>query len=124
VLIIAPVGGIIGKGKRALPVDRTLATARSIEFDTIVIAAGTTPSKDIKQVVMLQEAYRHCKALGGWGDGTDGLAAAGIPLDGPGILIGNSVTAAFTSEVVTALGLHRVWDRAEDVMASMVPPVN
>ena len=56
-------------------VQRTALTARSIEFDAVLVAAGTTPSSDIKTVVLLQEAYRHCKALGAWGDGAAGLEA-------------------------------------------------
>ena len=51
-------------------VDRTLLTARSVEFDALVVAGGTTPTGDIKLTLLLQEAFRHCKALGAWGDGT------------------------------------------------------
>jgi catalase len=53
-----------------MTVDRTLATTRSIEFDALVVASGTTPTADIKLVVLLQEAFRHCKAVAAWGDGT------------------------------------------------------
>ena len=49
-------------GPHQLTVDRTLLTARSIEFDALVVAGGTTPTNDIKLVLLLQEAYRHCKA--------------------------------------------------------------
>jgi catalase len=122
VLVIAPVGGVLGEGANAQVVERTRATARSIEFDTIVIAAGTAPSNDIKQVILLQEAYHHSKALGAWGDGAAGLEAAGIPAGGPGVLVGSTVGKPFIDELVAALGLHRVWDRAPAVMASAVPP--
>ncbi len=122
VLVIAPVGGTVGTGKNATTVDRTLATTRSTEFDAVLIAAGTAPSGDIKQVIMLQEAYRHLKTVGAWGDGSAGLESAGIPLDGPGVLIADRYGSAFSTELVTALGLHRVWDRADAVMASAVAP--
>jgi catalase len=122
VLVIAPVGGVLKKGHQHIAVDRTAATARSIEFDLIVVAAGTTPSRDIKQVVMLQEALRHCKPLAYWGDGVAGLQAAGVDPDEVGVLAGKTVGKAFTDELITALGLHRVWDRAIDVMASEVAP--
>jgi catalase len=121
-LVLAPVGGTIGKGTRQQIVERTPATARSIEFDAVLIAARTAPSADIKQVILLQEAYRHCKLLGAWGDGVAGLEAAGIALDGPGVVVGETVVGAFTKELINALGLHRAWDRAPDVMASAVPP--
>jgi hypothetical protein len=29
---------------------------------------------------------------------------------------------AFSDELMAVLGMHRVWDRASDVMASQVPP--
>jgi len=66
-LVIAPVGGVLKAGRRKITVDRTLATARSIEFDALVVAGGTTPSHDIKLIVLLQEAFRHCKAPSAWG---------------------------------------------------------
>ena len=68
-LVTAPVGGVLKSGRRTVIVERTLLTARSIEFDAVVVAAGTAPSGDIKLVMMLQEAFRHCKALRAWGDG-------------------------------------------------------
>jgi Catalase-related immune-responsive/C-terminal domain found in long catalases len=39
---------------------------------------------DIKLVVLLHEAYRHCKPLGAWGDGVSLLDAAGIERGAPG----------------------------------------
>ncbi|MGI8761120.1 MAG: catalase [Jatrophihabitantaceae bacterium] len=122
VLVIAPAGGVLRKGRTQLVADRTLLTARSIEFDAVVVAAGTEPSGDIKVVLLLQEAYRHCKALAAWGDGAAILHAAGIPAGGPGVFTGDAVDKSFTGELVTALGLHRAWARAELVTASAVPP--
>ncbi|GIF23308.1 catalase [Actinoplanes tereljensis] len=124
VLVIAPHGGTLGKGRSVLPIDRSILTARSIEFDAVLVAAGTAPDTDIKTVLLLQEAYRHLKALGAWGDGGRLLQAVGVDLDGPGVLAGDVVAKAFIDDLVTALGLHRVWDRADAVMASAVPPAD
>jgi hypothetical protein len=57
-LVIAPVAGVLKAGRRTVTVDRTLPTARSIEFDALVVGGGTTPTGDIKLVVLLQEAFR------------------------------------------------------------------
>ena len=46
-LVVAPVGGVLKAGRRSVTVDRTLATTRSIEFDALVVAAGTAPVADI-----------------------------------------------------------------------------
>ncbi|MDX1891181.1 catalase [Mycolicibacterium sp. 050158] len=122
VLVTAPVGGTLRAGRRAVVVDRTFATARSIEFDAVVVAAGTTPTPDIKLVVLLQETFRHCKAVGAWGDGVSLLDAAGIDRAAAGVLIASDADKAFGSDLTTALGLHRAWARADAVMASAVPP--
>jgi catalase len=121
-LVIAPVGGKLGTDLLQVGVDRTLATARSIEFDAILVADGTAPTNDIKLVVLLQEAFRHCKAMGSWGNGTATLTDAGIDVGRPGVSTSDRVDEGFTKELVTALGLHRAWDRATAVMASAIPP--
>jgi catalase len=122
-LVIAPAGGVLGRGARAETVDRTLLTARSVEFDALVVAGATTPSGDIRLTLLLQEAFRHCKALAAWGNGTAVLEAAGITADAPGVVTSDAVTKPFTDQLAAAVGLHRAWDRASDVMASAIPPV-
>ena len=123
-LVIAPVGGVLKSGRRSVTVDRTLATARSIEFDALVIAAGTTPMPDIKLVVLLQEAFRHCKAIAAWGDGVALLKVARIPVKGPGLAVADDADKDFVTTLAAALGLHRAWDRSANVMASAVPPAS
>ena len=68
------------------------------------------------------KAYRHCKALGAWGNGSAVLEDAGIPLAGDGMVTGKVVGKAFTDQLVASIGLHRAWARAEAVMASAVCP--
>ncbi len=122
VLVIAPFGGTLTNGAEELVVDRTLLTSRSIEFDAVLVAGETEPTNDIKLVILLQEAYRHCKALGAWGNGSAVLEDAGIPLSGEGMVTGKVVGKAFTDQLVASIGLHRAWARAEAVMASAVSP--
>ena len=38
--MIAPVAGVLKAGRRTVTVDRTLPTARSIEFDALVVGGG------------------------------------------------------------------------------------
>jgi catalase len=121
-LVIAPVGGVLKSGRRSITVDRTLATARSIEFDALVVADGTTPTGDIKLVVLLQEAFRHCKAIAAWGDGGAVLKSARISAKDAGVEVAEDVDKTFTANLAAALGLHRAWDRAAKVMGSTVPP--
>ncbi|MCZ4076508.1 catalase [Rhodococcus sp. H36-A4] len=120
--VIAAVGGVLGKAAHTQIIERTFLTVRSIEFDAFVVAGGTTPSTDIKLVVLLQEAFRHCKAIGAWGDGTAVLEQAGIGTADAGVVVGETAVKAFNDALLDAVGLHRAWDRAPAVMASAVPP--
>jgi catalase len=118
VLVTAPVGGKLKSGRRALVVERTFATARSIEFDAVIVAAGTAPTNDVRLVVLLQELYRHCKPLGAWGDGNALLELAGIDANAPGVLVSQEADKAFGEALINALGLHRAWERTDAVMSS------
>ncbi|HVU91972.1 MAG TPA: catalase, partial [Jatrophihabitans sp.] len=95
-LVISAVGGELRKGSRTEIIERTFATTRSIEYDALLVAGGTAPVEDVRVWTLLQEAYRHGKPLGAWGSGSEQLTAAGIPLDGPGVLTGPSMVKAFS----------------------------
>ncbi len=120
--VIAPVGGTLVAGRTEVIVERTPLTTRSIEFDAVVVAGGTTTGRDIKTVLLLQEVYRHCKALAAWGDAAAILEAAGVPLDAPGVVVGDKLGTPLTDRLVAAIGLHRAWARAEQVMTYEAPP--
>ncbi len=111
--LVAEHGGSIARGSLRAPVDRTYLTTRSIEFDAVVVAGGAAPlATEIKAVIMLQEAYRHLKAIAAWGDGTDVLSAAGVDIEAPGVVTASSSTASLAKSLATNIGLHRAWERA------------
>ena len=72
--------------------------------------AGTSHSvvTDPRVVKLLQEAWRHCKAIGAV-DARDALAAAAIPDTAAGVVTGK--TSAVGTQMLTLLGVHRVWER-------------
>ena len=129
-LVIAPAGGVLGKGADQVTVQRTFATARSVEFDALLLAGtpgagadaygardakagnGTADAAaaDPRVLLMLAEAYRHAKPLAGWDGAQQVLSAAGIPAQAPGVLAGEDATQVLTA-TVGLLGQHRVWDR-------------
>jgi catalase len=119
VRVIAPVGGVLKKGAREEIIERTLLTTRSVEYDAVLIAGGAGSLADIKLSILLQEAFRHAKVIGAWGDGEQALQTAGIDTTAAGILLSPGVNAAYGKSLVKALGLHRVWERAPQVMASV-----
>lgn len=123
-LLIAPTGGPIGDS--GLVAQRTFLTARSIEFDALLLAGSpppgpdATPARDAKAgapgeavdprvLLMVEECYRHAKAIGAWGDGRLAVETAGVAA-AAGIVTGDDATKVFT-ELMTLLGAHRVWDR-------------
>jgi catalase len=109
--VLAPSGGMIKKGRSSQVVDRTFLTTRSIEYDALVVAAGNPLLQDIRLTVLLGELFRHCKAIGAWGDGDQVLTTAGIDLTAPGIVLGETVAKPYTTDLFAAVGLHRAWDR-------------
>jgi catalase len=121
-LIIANHGGELGDG---LVAQRTFATARSVEYDAVLVAGAPTPPGttgggpeanptpailDGRVALLLQEAFRHGKAIAAWDAGTAALEAAGIPADVPGVIVTSGATAAL-DDVMAALGKHRAWER-------------
>ncbi|MEU6995437.1 catalase [Streptomyces sp. NPDC046465] len=134
-LVIAPAGGELDASGDPVTVQRTYATARSIEYDALLLAGApgsgadafgardakagkgrksarrtTGTTTDPRVLLLLSEAFRHGKAIGGWNGAETTLAAAGIPGDAPGVVSGDTGTGAL--EGLTGLmGAHRVWER-------------
>ncbi|MFJ9523161.1 catalase [Kitasatospora sp. NPDC101801] len=125
-LLIGPTGAALADD---VPVQRTFAATRSVEFDALVVLAAPAPgaddlgardaksappaaadSVDSRIALLVSEAYRHAKPLAGTGAALPVWVSAAIDYQAPGI-----VTTDDTSELVTALvrllGAHRAWDR-------------
>lgn len=128
-LVIAPVGGMLGDGDQAVTVQRTFLTARSTEFDALIVAARAEPAADAqvgldakagagdpgevvdpRVALLLSEAFRHAKAIGAWGTGATVIDAAGIPQSGAGVAVGAGPDSVVPA-VETLLASHRVWER-------------
>ena len=122
--VVAPHGGELGTGKNTQVVERTNVTARSIEFDAIVVANGAPKDGDSQAVILLQEAFRQLKPFAAWGDGAEVLTAAGIDAAAPGVLSAKTATKNLTADLIKAMKQHRVWTRADLVTASAVPPAS
>ncbi|MFI6870310.1 catalase [Nocardia sp. NPDC050406] len=109
-LVIAPTGGELGSRTKAVKIARTLDTARSIEFDALLI---TSTVADPRLHILLQEAHRHLKAIAYTPDGEDAIAAAGIAEKSAGVQPAASIGAAFEA-LAALLPEHRVWARAAE----------
>ncbi|MFC7848787.1 catalase [Arthrobacter sp. NPDC057388] len=127
-LVIAPSGGTLGgEADGGIPVQRTYLTARSTEFDAVILAGSVAPADDAEQgldpkagepgasldpriVLLLSETFRHAKAIGAWGSGSAGLDAARIPDDAAGVVLGDSA-GQVVPQIQELLGAHRAWER-------------
>lgn len=130
-LVIAPAGGVLDAGGEPITIQRTYATARSVEFDAVLVAgapgrgADAYGARDAKAVagmaragdgsdprllLMLTEAFRHGKVVGGWQGGAAALEQAGIPTSAPGVVTGERGSDVL-EKVTELLGAHRVWER-------------
>ena len=116
--VLAPTGGELAADGGPVVIDRALVSTRSIEYDAMVIADGTGGFRDIKLTVLLQEMFRHCKALAALGDGEQVLRDAGIDPAAPGISTAAEMSSDFTAELIAAVGLHRAWARADLIMSA------
>jgi catalase len=123
-LLVAAHGGMLESGT---PVQRTFATTRSVEFDALLLAGCPAPAPDALPArdakvepdatpldprvrLLVEECFRHAKAIGAWGSGSDALTVSGCPAGAAGVVVGDDATAVL-DQVVGLLGSHRVWER-------------
>jgi catalase len=109
-------GAIAGAGRKPdeLVVDRSFLTACSAEADALVVADRTSLAGERAVLTYVQEAYRHHKTIGAWGDGAAVLDAAGVEADAAGVVLAAKATKTMARAVVAALGRHRHWERAPE----------
>ncbi len=70
---------------------------------------GPAGSVDPRILIMVTEAFRHAKAIGGWGSAAAVLATAGLDEAAAGIVLGDpGEVVPKVSELLTE---HRVWKR-------------
>ena len=104
-VLVAPNGGAVGD---SLEAQRTFATVRSVELDAVVLAGAAL---DDRVVLLVDECFRHGKAIGAWAPGTQVLESSRVAQAvSPGVVVGESATEVVEG-VVDLLGSHRVWHR-------------
>jgi catalase len=121
-LVIAPTGG---EG-----VQRTFATARSVEYDALVLAGNPEPAPDAygardakvsddaeavtdidsRVLTLVTEAFRHGKPIAAHGDGEAVLEAVGLTGSDAGVAAASGGGDAL-ERLIALLRGHRVWNR-------------
>lgn len=114
--IVAPhLGLLTSEQGTPVPAAKAFLTAQSVEFDVIVVAGGAgaaTLAADPAAAMFVQEAYRHHKTIGAWGEGVAALEVFGIPADAPGVVVADAGDTSFATTLCAMAGWHRHWERA------------
>jgi catalase len=124
-LLIAARGGTLPDGT---PIQRTFLTARSVEYDAVLLAGSPGPAPDAlvnrdakagaagttvldpRVALLLDEVWRQAKAIGVWGPGRTALEAVAISPEAEGVETGDAVGDVL-GPVLDAMTRHRAWDR-------------
>ncbi|OKI13427.1 catalase HPII [Streptomyces sp. CB03911] len=125
-LLVSPTGAPLAGD---LPVQRTFAATRSVEYDALVIAGPLLPAADdhgardaksgvgrrgaqvdSRVALLAGEAYRHAKPIAVLPGAEAVLAAAGADPAAPGVIAGDDV-GELVAALTGLLASHRVWER-------------
>ncbi|MEN9933718.1 MAG: hypothetical protein RLZZ387_297 [Chloroflexota bacterium] len=126
--IVAKLGGMVTSASgQAVKVDQTFVTTGSVMFDAVLVPGGRQSVETLTvqgaALHFLNEAYKHCKAIGVTGEATALLAASSIPQSagGQGVTSEHGVVTSgqagdldgFAKRFLEAIAEHRHWSRAQ-----------
>ncbi|WP_329253543.1 catalase [Actinoallomurus sp. NBC_01490] len=116
--VLAPRDGAVRSADGAsVEVTRALPTVDSVLYDAVVVPGGAesvrTLSQDGSAVYFLTEAYKHYKAIGALGEGSELLSTAHVPDGGldQGVVVTDRPDGAFVKELGDAVAAHRHFNR-------------
>jgi catalase len=122
-VISAQLGTVPDDKGGVVQVDKTFLTAASVEYDAVAVPSGDDALSalyaDPKARRFVDEAYHHYKAIALPGDADqfadewqeeDGGAPAVDPASDPGVVTGK-FGKVFVEAFITAIGMHRHWQR-------------
>jgi len=115
VLISRRLGMVKGSDGQSVKVDKSAVTTGSFEYDAVFVPGGA-PSvavlkKDGDSLHFIQEAYRHCKAIGVTKEAAELLQAGGLSASSPGVVVGAAGGQDFPEKFIEAIAQHRHWSR-------------
>jgi len=109
--IIAPkLGTIVDAAKTEIKVDESFLIATSVVYDAVYVAGGAGLANEPDAIHFVNEAFRHCKAIGASGDGAafvKNLTFAGAADGDVAVILDGNVSTDF----INAIAAHRNWDR-------------
>ncbi|ATB41514.1 catalase [Cystobacter fuscus] len=119
VVIAKRLGTVKGSDGQPVMVDKSSLTTASVEYDAVFVPGGTASvavlKKDADAMQFIQEAYRHCKAIGVTREASELLEAGGISSSAPGIVADAKGARHhhFTAKFIESIAEHRHWMRLD-----------
>lgn len=127
-IVSSSLGTIVGEDGKVIMVDKSFLTSASVMFDAILVAGGKKSIGSLKAngdaIHFINEAFKHCKAIGAISDGIGLLGASsinGVAFADPkgqvrsemGVVTTGtgSDMDAFSKEFINAIAKHRHWER-------------
>jgi catalase len=122
-------GTLNGTAKKGVMVDKSHVTTASIMYDAVFVPGGKDGVAMMKQqgdaMHFINEAFKHCKAVGAYGEGVDLLSEAhlvdielsqankkkDLVADKGVVTSRNGSLQEFTQEFIKAIAMHRHWER-------------
>jgi len=118
--VVAPhLGSVLTDGDTALAAEYSFLTASSVLFDAVYVPNGldqTALAASEEALEYLNDAYRHCKVIAADGKGVEVISAAPFASktdnNDPALILSSEPSSeAFAQEFITAMTLHRYWQR-------------
>jgi len=127
-VVSSALGTLKGADGEEIMVDKSFLTSASVMFDAILVAGGRKSTDSLKvsgdAIHFINEAFKHCKAIGAIYDGIGLLQASsleGITLADPkgqvksdlGVVTTGTASNmdVFSKEFISAIAQHRHWKR-------------
>ncbi|MGI8639245.1 MAG: catalase [Pyrinomonadaceae bacterium] len=101
-----------------MKVDHALRTVASVLFDAVYIPGGAESANALSEepdaIEFVNEAFRHCKAIAGSGEGVNFLKEetyVGKAKDDKAVILSENGADGATKDFINAIAQHRNWDR-------------
>ncbi|MDF2437467.1 MAG: katE [Bacteroidota bacterium] len=121
VKVIAPgMGSIKSKSGKMISVDESFLISASVLYDAVFVPAGEKSAAALIEepdaIHFINEAFKHCKAIGAEGEGTDLIEASEIGLNPnddieQGVITNDDNRSKLAKDFINAVAKHRFWER-------------
>ncbi|MCD0443074.1 catalase [Glycomyces sp. A-F 0318] len=128
-------GVVRGADGTEVEADKALPTTASVLYDAVAVPCGpesaASLARDGRALHFVAEAFKHAKAVAGFGAGLDVLRAARVeaayaegpdPVEDQGVVTttahGGDLPAGFLDAFANAIAAHRAWGRVTDEVAA------